>query len=140
MDRTRAYRLLSGTMGVAFTAMGLAFVLTFFGYQVAGSTPSIPTGPTGHYFVAFTGCALLGWAGGLFGAARDPLHHRTVGTMTAVALVAMAFVRMVAWVIGDYYVFLGELSRFEAGLFLVIALAFVWLRPDPSGAAVGVAS
>ena len=125
----RAYRWLSGTVGVAFTLLGLAFFVSFFAYQQPGATPAVPTGPVGHYFVAFTGCALVGWGGGLLAAARDPRGGRSVGTATAFALVLMALYRMVAWVIGDYTLWLGELPRVEAGVFLLFALAFLWLRP-----------
>jgi membrane glycosyltransferase len=40
----------------------------------------------------------------------------------------MALYRMAVWVMGDVW-WLGELPRIEAALFLLIALAFVWLRP-----------
>ena len=103
----------------------------FFGYQQPGAAAAIPTGPVGHYFVAFTGCAMVGWGGGLLGAARHPASGRTVGTVTALALVMMGVYRMLAWLVGDYYIWLGELPRAEALLFLALALAFVWLRPAP---------
>ena len=45
-------------------------------------------------------------------------------------LVLMSVVRMTAWLIGDYYVWLGSLPRLEVALFLLIALAFLWLRPS----------
>ncbi len=118
-----------GILGVAMLVFGLALVAAFFLYQRPGSIPTIPTGPVGHYFVAFAGCALLGWAGGLIGAARDPLSSRTVGTMTAFVLALMAVIRMMAWFVGDYYVWLGDLPRLEASAFLLISLALVWLRP-----------
>jgi hypothetical protein len=129
MNRLRLYRLLMGTLGVAMGVFGLALVAAFFLYQRPGSIPTIPTGPVGHYFIAFAGCALLGWAGGLVGAARDPLSSRTVGTMTAFVLALMAVIRMMAWFVGDYYVWLGDLPRTEASAFLIISLALVWLRP-----------
>ncbi len=129
MLRLRIYRVLVGSLGIAFLLFGLVLVATFFGYQRPGSTPVIPTGPVGHYFVAFTGCALLGWAGGLIGAARDPMASRTVGTITVFVLGLMALIRMVAWVIGDYAGWLGDLPRSEATLFLLFALALVWTRP-----------
>ncbi|HPG24277.1 MAG: hypothetical protein H6748_07500 [Spirochaetaceae bacterium] len=129
MGRLRLYRLLMGTLGVAFLLFGIAMVAAFFLYQRPHSTPGIPTGPVGHYFVAFTGCALIGWAGGLVGAARAPLASRTVGTTTAFVLVLMAFIRMVAWVIGDYWTWLGETPRYEAAGLLLAALALIWLRP-----------
>jgi len=129
MNRLRLYRLLMGILGVAMLVFGLALVATFFTYQRPGSIPTIPTGPVGHYFIAFAGCALLGWAGGLIGAARDPFSSRSVGTMTAFVLALMAIIRMLAWFVGDYYVWLGDLPRTEASIFLIISLALVWLRP-----------
>ena len=133
MNRLRAYRLLTGTTGIVFVLLGSMFTLSFFGYQQTGSKPSIPTGPVGFYFVAFTGCALIGWGGGLLGAARRPRAGRSIGTATALALVLMSIVRMLAWVIGDYYEWLGEVTRAEAAFFLVLALGFVWLRPPAEG-------
>lgn len=133
MSRETGYRILCGALGVLMVLAGVVFFVTFFGYQRPGSTPALRTGPVGHYFVAFTGCALIGWAGGLLGAARTPGTGRTVGTLTAFALVLSALYRMLAWVIGDYYVMLGELPRIEAGLFLLLALGFVWLRPPAPG-------
>lgn len=118
-----------GILGVAMLVFGLALVATFFTYQRPDSIPTIPTGPVGHYFIAFAGCALLGWAGGLIGAARNPLSSRSVGTMTAFVLALMAVIRMLAWFVGDYYVWLGDLPRTEASAFLIISLALVWLRP-----------
>jgi hypothetical protein len=97
----------------------------------------IPTGPIGHYFVAFTGCALIGWAGGLIGAARDPWSSRSVGTMTAFVLALMAVIRMVAWLVGDYSAWLGDLPRQEAAILLLIALALVWLRPTVAESVAG---
>jgi len=129
MFRLRLYRLLMGTLGIAFFVFGVAMVSAFFLYQRPGSVPLVPTGPVGHYFVAFTGCALLAWSGGLVGAARDPLSSRSIGTMTAFVLILMAVVRMVAWIIGDYYSWLGDLPRTEASAFLLTALALIWLRP-----------
>lgn len=124
-----AYRVLCAVTGAVLVAAGLVFFLAFFRYQQPFSTPAIQTGPVGHYFVAFTGCALLGWGGSLFGALRDPAAGRTIGTATAFALVLSALYRLAAWVVGDYYVMMGELPRIEAAIFLVWALAFVWLRP-----------
>jgi len=129
MSRLSLYRLLVGSLGIAFFMFGAALVAAFFLYQRPNSVPIIPTGPVGHYFVAFTGCALLAWSGGLVGAARDPLASRTIGTTTAFVLMLMALIRMVAWTIGDYYEWLGELPRTEATAFLLTALALVWLRP-----------
>ncbi len=129
MNRLRLYRFLMGTLGVAVLVFGIGLVVSFFLYHRPNSVPSIPTGPVGHYFVGFTGCALMGWAGGLIGAARDPLASRSVGTMTAFVLALMAVIRMLAWYVGDYYIWLGDLPRTEASAFLLISLALVWLRP-----------
>jgi hypothetical protein len=129
MNRLRLYRLLMGTLGVAVLVFGIGLVVSFFMYQRPNSVPAIPTGPVGHYFVAFAGCALMGWAGGLIGAARDPFSSRTVGTMTAFVIALMAVVRMLAWYVGDYWAWLGDLPRTEASIFLLISLALVWLRP-----------
>ena len=68
-------------------------------------------------------------------AGRRPRAARGIGTATAFALVLSAVYRMAAWVVGDYYVWPGELLRSEAAVFLALALAFVWLRPPPLEAA-----
>ena len=127
--RLLPYRVLSGVVGLLFIAGGLMLFASFFLYQETDSVPGIPTGPVGHYFIAFSGCAMVGWGGGLIGAARNPATGRTGGTATALALVRMGLYRMVAWIVGDYYEWLGELARAEAVLFFAMALAFVWLRP-----------
>ncbi len=129
MKRLRAYRVLSGGLGIALLLFGAVLTASFFGFQRPGSTPAIPTGPVGYYFVAFTGCALIGWGGGLLGVVRQPAAGRTVGTTTALVLVLMAAVRITAWVVGDYSEWLGDLPRAEAACLLLLALAFIWLRP-----------
>lgn len=131
MRRLGLYRFLMGTLGVALVLFGLALVASFFLYQRPNSIPLVPTGPIGQYFVAFTGCALLAWGGAMVGAARDPFStaSRTIGTSTALVFVVMALVRMVAWAVGDYAGWFGELPRKEAALLLILALLLVWLRP-----------
>jgi len=140
MNRLRLYRLLMGTLGVAVLVFGIGLVATFVLYQRPNSVPAIPTGPVGHYFVAFTGCALMGWAGGLIGAARDPFSSRTVGTMTAFVMGLMAVIRMLAWFVGDYWAWLGDLPRTEASALLLVSLALVWLRPTVAEAEAGLAA
>lgn len=130
MSVRRVYQGLTGFLGLSMLLFGLALTGMFFGYQQPFSTPRIPTGPVGFYFVAFAGCALMGWGGGLIGAARSPETSRTVTTISAWVLVVMAVVRMMAWVIGDYHMWLGSLPRIEAGVMLVVALLLVWLRPQ----------
>lgn len=142
MDRMRAYRILCGVVGGLFALAGLLFFAAFFRSSLPGAaaTQPIPVGPGGLYFIAFTGCALLGWGGGLLGAARRPEAGRTVGTVTAVALVGMALYRLFAWLMGDY-AYLGDVLRVEAAVFLLVALAFVWLRPrEGEGTAVPAAT
>lgn len=133
----RAYRILCGVLGVLASLFGLSLLVSFFRVTMPGGTmegPLSPLGPNGVYFMAFTGCAMLGWGGGLLSAMRRPESHRTVGTASALALVLMAFYRMWAWLLGDYYR-LGDLLRVEAALFLLLALALVWLRPPRADAA-----
>jgi len=123
------YQIYVGALGLAFFLFGLGLTASFFVYQRPFSDPGIPTGPVGYYFVAFAGCALIGWGGGLIGAARAPEASRTVTTISAWVFVLMAVVRMAAWVVGDYATWLGDLPRTEASVLLVLALALVWLRP-----------
>ncbi|TMA36468.1 MAG: hypothetical protein E6J87_00515 [Deltaproteobacteria bacterium] len=130
MSRLTAYRALCGAVGALFVVSGLICFAGFFRAQAPGGEMAgpIPLGVGGLYFLAFTGCALVGWGGALLGAARQPHTHRTVGTAAAFALVMMAVYRIAAWLIGDY-AFLGNLPRVEAAVLLLFALAFVWLRP-----------
>jgi hypothetical protein len=131
---SRVYRFLCALLGVAFVLVGVTSVFGFFAYHAPGSDVLVPTGPIGFYFVAFGGFAMIGWGGCLLGAARNPEAGRAIGTATAVALVIGAIVRIAAWFVGDYYVFPGGALRAEAACFLVLALAFLWLRPPaPEG-------
>ncbi len=131
-----AYRLLCGVLGTAFIVFGLMLFAAFFGSQAPGS-PGIEgplaVGPNGAYFVAFTGCALVGWGGCLLGAAREPESTGWIATATAVALVLNAVYRLAVWVVGDYHA-LGNLPRIEAAILLVAALGMIWLRPARSTA------
>ncbi len=126
----RGYTVLCALLGALLCVAGLFFFVQFFRFHAPGGLglPLLPMGPNGHYFVAFTGSALVGWGGALLGAARHPATSRAVGTASIVALVMSAVFRMMAWVVGDYAV-LGNLPRAEAAAFLLLALAFVWLRP-----------
>jgi hypothetical protein len=130
MNPLTGYRALCGFVGALFVLSGVVMIVAFFrSLAPGGAVPGpIPLNAGGAYFLAFTGCALVGWGGALFGAARDPRTHRTVGTATALALVLMAAVRIAAWFFGDY-AFLGNVLRVEAAGMLLFALAFVWLRP-----------
>ena len=130
--RTGAFRALAASTGLLFVAAGLALFVAFFAYQRPGSEPALPMGPLGHYFAAFAGCALVGWGGSLLAGARDPATGRLLAPITAFALVLMALYRMVGWFMGDYYAWAGDVLRYEAALFLALALGFVWLRPVPA--------
>lgn len=134
MTSTLGYRALAGTVGLLFVLIGLVLFATFFGYQQPGSTPAISTGPMGHYFVAFTGCALVAWGGMLLNGARRPAVADVLATPTALGLAMMAVYRMVGWIVGDYHL-QGDLLRVEAGLFLLLALAFMWLKPNAAAEA-----
>ena len=125
----RPYAWLCGTVGAVLVLIGLVLFVSFFVYHAPNSQAAIPTGPVGFYFVAFEGCALVGWGGSLLATARRPAAGRSIGSVTAFALVLMALYRLAAWVVGDYYAFAGEVLRVEAALFLLLALAFLWLRP-----------
>jgi hypothetical protein len=127
-----SYRILSGAVGGLLLVFGLALFMAFFRYQAAGSPAAepIPVGPGGVYFQAMAGCALVAWGGILIGAARRPQAAPWIASVTAFALVLNAIYRILAWLIGDY-AFLGNLLRVEAGIMLLLALAFVWLKPRP---------
>jgi len=113
-----AYRVLCGGLGLGLMLFGLGFVLAYFaaiGPGAGETIPGVPMGPPALYFMAFSGCALVGWGGGLLGVLRDPGSpaSRAIGT-------------------GDSP-FPGNLPRIEAGLMLLLALAFLWLRPERAG-------
>ena len=126
----RVYRILCGILGALLVLAGLSLYLQFFRFHAPGGLglEFFTLGPGGHYFVAFTGSALVAWGGCLLGAVRRPEVARSVGTATALGLVLAAFYRIVAWFVRDY-ASLGGLPRAEAVMFLLLALAFVWLRP-----------
>lgn len=126
------FRAVAALTGISFVVLGAVLFFAFFAYQRPGSEPPLPMGPLGHYFAAFAGCALLGWGGALVAGARDVATGRLLAPMTALALTGLALVRMVGWFMGDYHALAGDLLRFEAALFLLLALAFVWLRPAPA--------
>jgi hypothetical protein len=123
-----AFRIVAALSGLGAIVIGLGLFGAFFAYQRPGSEAPLPMGPLGHYFAAFTGCAMLGWGTALLAGARDLATGRRLAPGTALALVLMAVYRMAAWLVGDYYA-VGDLLRFEAGVFLLLALAFIWLRP-----------
>jgi hypothetical protein len=131
--RRRAFRVLCGGVGLACVALGLAAAFQFFSYHSfalrrPGEENPVPLDPYAVYFLAFAGCALVGWGGGLLAAARSPRGGRAVAAASALALVLAAVHRMFGWMLGDYPLF-SDLLRAEAAGFLLLALAFVWLSP-----------
>jgi hypothetical protein len=128
MVRIRAFVAICALLGSALIGLGALCLFTFLRYQAPGQTGVLGLGPTGHYLIAFLGCALVGWGGSLLAALRRPMLARGVATATATALVLSALYRMVAWIVGDYAA-LGDVLRVEVAIFLLLALALVWLRP-----------
>ena len=133
MERT--YSALCWLVGALFLVIGAFMLVGFVRSLAPGSSGglTVPIGPNGYYFVAFTGSCLVAWGGCLLGAARGQ-GGRSIGTATAVGLVLMALYRMMVWFTGDF-AWVGHLPRYEASLFLLLALAFVWLRPATAAAA-----
>jgi len=125
-----AYRILCGVSGLLIVLLGIGAFFSFFAYHAPGSTGAgpLPIGPGGAYYLGALGCASIAWGGALIGAARRPGAAPWLATVTALALVMSAFSRMTAWLVGDY-AYLGEALRIEAAVFLLMALAFVWLKP-----------
>lgn len=125
---SRSYAALCAVVGALLSLLGIALFLTFFRYHAPNGSSPFPTGPGGHYFIAFSGCTTLAWGGCLFAARREPVLARALAVPTVIGFTLMAVYRMLVWLLGDYYS-LGNLPRTEAAIFLLIALAFVWLRP-----------
>ena len=131
---TALYRGLCGLLGLGFLLGGLMFVAGYFQAAAPGGSaggPLSPLGPNGLYFMAFTGCGLVAWGGGLLGLARRPTEGALFAGATVFALVLMAAYRMAGWFLGDIS-HLGDLPRTEASIFLLLALALLWLRPQPA--------
>ena len=130
MSRTRAYRVLCGGLGGLFVLSGLVLVSSYFRALAPGGVVPGPlaVGPNGAYFMGFAGCATIAWGGGLLGVLRAPEDARTIGTASAFVLTLMAVMRILGWLLGDYAQ-LGNVLRVEAAGMLLLALAFVWLRP-----------
>ncbi len=124
-----AYKTLCWIVGSIMVVGGLALVGVFVVSVTPGSSSPLPfpIGPQGYYFVAFSGSCLVAWGFCLFGAARGA-GGRAIGTATAIGLSLGAIYRLLVWTLGDFW-WMGDTPRVEAIVFLVIALAFLWLRP-----------
>jgi len=137
--RARAYRVLCGGLGGLWIVGGLVLVSFFFRFHSAGFRGEQPELPLpldawGVYMAAMAGCAMVAWGGGLLGAARRGADGGSIGTASALALSLMALYRIVGWVVGEYPA-AADALRVEAVVFLLLALAFVWLRPQRPAAA-----
>ncbi len=110
--------------------MGAALFAAFVMALLPGASGPLPfpLSIQGYYFVAFAGSALVAWGGCLLVASRGG-GARGIGTATALGLVLCALFRILVWLTADL-AWLDDVPRIEAGLFLVLALAFVWMRPS----------
>jgi len=130
MPRHLAYRALAAVTACSFFLFGFVFVCGFIDralFQVL-ARPLFDTDFWGYYILGVAGSALIVWAVALFAAVRAPTLHPGVATATTVGLVLGATLRLLAWYSGEYRP-AGDQLRLEAGVFLVLALGFVWLRP-----------
>jgi hypothetical protein len=132
--RARAYRILCGGLGGLLILAGLGLVQLFVRFHSAGFRGEQPDLPLpldawGVYMAAMAGSACVGWGGSLLAALRGGAAARTIGTFSAVALFLMAFYRILGWSVGQYPD-VAQLLRVEAAIFLLLSLAFVWLRPS----------
>jgi len=130
MPRHLAYRVLAAVTACFFFLFGFVFLCGFIDralFQVFAH-PLFDTDAWGYYVLGVAGGALIVWAVALAGAARTPTANRTVATATTVGLILGAVLRLLAWYSGEYREAADQL-RLESGVFLVLALGFVWLRP-----------
>ena len=131
MVRVIGYRVLCVFLGLCWLAVGANLFAMFLGYHSPGGRSEglfSTMGPYGHYMAAFAGCALLVWALLLLAAAWRPFEGQSVAAATVFGLVLCAVYRMIAWTVGDY-ADVRDLLQLESAVFLVLALAFVWLCP-----------
>ena len=124
------YRLLAASTALVCILVGVLFVVAFLDRAVfeVFAHPLFATDYWGYYMLGFAGAALCAWGGCLVAAARRPEHSAGTAIATAVAMILAAVLRLLAWYSGEYRLAADEL-RIEAAVLLVVALAFVWLRP-----------
>ncbi|MFQ5664847.1 MAG: peroxiredoxin family protein [Candidatus Binatia bacterium] len=136
MTRLRAYQLLSALTVVLCFLVGAVLLSGFVSNTLLpaamqrGPTP-LETNYWGFYMMGFAGVLLMTWGACLLYAVRTPALARAVGTATAFGLSLNAIFRILAWFSGEYAE-VGNLPRIEAAIMLLLALGFVWLRPQPA--------
>jgi hypothetical protein len=125
-----AFRLLAAVTSAVCFLVGILFLAAFCDrtlFQVF-ARPLFDTNFWGYYVAAFAGAVSIAWGGCLLAAARDPEGAGGIATATAAGLIVGSVVRLLAWYSGEFRS-VGEQMRLEAGVFAVVALAFVWLKP-----------
>jgi formate-dependent nitrite reductase membrane component NrfD len=130
MPRHLAYRVVAAVTASFLFLFGFVFLCGFIDralFQVLAH-PLFDTDPWGYYILGVAGSALIVWSVALFAAVRAPALHPGVATATTVGLILGAILRLLAWYSGEYRE-IGDQLRLESGTFLVLALAFIWLRP-----------
>lgn len=135
------FRLLSAATGLGLAGLGAFLLAIFFSNTMMPHGMQVPFGPVetdywGYYMMGFAGALLFVWAALLLAAARAPLAMRGAGAITAFGLALNAFFRAVAWFSGEYAE-VGHVPRIEAAVMLVLAIAFLWLRPPAADGRVG---
>ena len=130
MPRHLAYRVLAAVTACSFFLFGFVFLCGFIDralFQVL-ARPLFDTDFWGYYILGVAGSALIVWSVALFAAVRAPTLNPGVATATTVGLVLGAVLRLLAWYSGEYRQ-AGDQLRLESGVFLILALGFIWLRP-----------
>ena len=125
------YAKLCRITGVLQALGGLLLFLGFVRFLLTGSS-ELPLSEPGHYFVAFTGCALAAWGMSLVAASKSPVVAHSMGTPTGVGFGLMALMRYLAATSAAIREWLGWLPLGEAILFTLLAYAFIAKRPSRS--------
>ena len=124
------YRLLAAMTAIFCALIGLLFIAAFCDralFQVFAH-PLFETNYWGYYLLGFSGSVLLAWAGCLVAAVRRPEYSSGIGAATAGGLIVGTILRLLAWYSGEYRL-AGAQLQLESAVLIVLALAFVWLRP-----------
>jgi hypothetical protein len=127
------FRLISGLLMTLCFLIGAGLLWSFLANTMMPSAmaprASISTNYWGLYMMGFAGAVLFAWGACLFTAVFRPALARGIGTATAFGLVINAIFRLIAWFSGEFAE-VGNLPRVEAAIMLLLALGFIWLRPE----------